>query len=136
MSSFATPSVAVSEKDLFGSGIRVKKVCSKLTAGENLKQSDLNIKKKAVKYGGIPRKFDLRDEDLVTSVKLQAPYGTCWAFGACSAAETSILSRLGMTNTEYKEKYGEELNLSEKQIAYWTCHPTLETDPIYPGQVG
>ena len=40
--------------------------------------------------GEFPSRFDLRDLGLVTPVKLQDPWGTCWAFAATSASESSI----------------------------------------------
>ncbi|MEE0857218.1 MAG: C1 family peptidase [Ruminococcus sp.] len=42
----------------------------------------------------LPAKVDLRDyngKNYVTRAKLQSPFGTCWAFGAAAAAETSYL---------------------------------------------
>lgn len=71
----------------------------------------------------MPAKFDLRDLDLVTSVKLQNPWGTCWSFAACAACESSILASLGTTNTEYTNTHGAELNLSERQLSYFTNTP-------------
>jgi C1A family cysteine protease len=64
-------------------------------------------------------KFDLRDPDgdgdtsdsVVTPVKLQNPWGSCWGFSIIAAAETSILSDLGKTYDETK------LDLSELQLA-------------------
>lgn len=71
----------------------------------------------------MPERFDLRDLDLVTSVKLQNPWGTCWSFATCAACESSILASLGTTNTEYTKAHGAELNISERQLAYFAHTP-------------
>ena len=42
-------------------------------------------------------KYDLRDKGVVTPVKFQNPWGTCWGFSIIAAAETSILSEEGKT---------------------------------------
>ena len=42
----------------------------------------------------LPSSYDLRDQGVVTPVKLQNPWGTCWGFSAIAASETSILSEL------------------------------------------
>ena len=63
-------------------------------------------------------KFDLRDPDgdgdrkdsVVTPVKSQIPWGTCWTFGSIAACETSILSELGTTAADTP------IDLSELQI--------------------
>ncbi len=77
---------------------------------------------------GLPEKLDLRDpngdgdrsDSVVTPVKLQNPWGTCWAFGAIAAAETSILSELGKTYDETG------LDLSELQLAWFVVTPLPE----------
>ena len=70
-----------------------------------------------------PVKFDLRQYGVVTPVKFQNPWQTCWAFGGITAAESSILSTLGLTAEEFKEKYGEDFDLSEKHLAWYALHP-------------
>ena len=56
-------------------------------------------------------KYDLRDKDVVTPVKFQNPWGTCWGFSIIAAAETSILSDSGTNYTST------QLDLSELQLA-------------------
>ena len=69
-----------------------------------------------------PEKFDLRDRGTVTPVKSQTPWGTCWSFATIAASETSLLNSLGLTAEEYKEKFGEEMDLSEKHLASPRMH--------------
>ena len=82
-----------------------------------------NSKSNADSY---PTKFDLRSRGVVTSVKDQSPWSTCWGFASIAASETSILSELGLTTEEYKEKYGKDLDLSEKHVAYFATGSITE----------
>ena len=85
--------------------------------------------------GEFPSSFDLRDKGVVTPVKLQNPWQDCWSFSGTSAAETSILSLLGMTNEEYKAAYGENFDLSEKHLAWFAEQPiTALTNPTQVGE--
>lgn len=75
-----------------------------------------------------PSKFDLRDLGRVTPVKVQDPWGTCWAFAATAAAETSILSKMGSTYAETG------LDLSERYLAWYVAQPV--TEDISSSQAG
>lgn len=77
----------------------------------------------------MPSSFDLRDQGVVTPVKNQSPWGTCWGFGAIAAAETSILSEIGMT---YEET---GLDLSERHLA-WFAYTALPDDDFGQGGEG
>ena len=78
----------------------------------------------------LPSKYDLRNVDgnnYVTPVKLQNPWGSCWSFGAIAAVETSILSELGVSYSDFP------LDLSERQLAWFsgTKLPDAETMKQY-----
>ncbi|MBO4394713.1 MAG: hypothetical protein J5800_10265 [Spirochaetales bacterium] len=90
-----------------------------------------------------PSKFDLRERGTVTPVKSQDPWGTCWSFATIAASETSILNSLGMTVDTYRETFGEEMDLSEKHLAWFTSTALPELDeypqgeyPFDPSQAG
>ena len=70
--------------------------------------------------GEYPSKFDLRDLGVVTPVKSQDPWGTCWAFAATAAAEISILSAMGKTYAETG------LDLSERHLAWYVAQQVSE----------
>ncbi len=77
----------------------------------------------------VPSKYDLRDDGLVTPVKLQNPWGSCWAFGGTAAVESSILSAYGSTYEKSK------LDISEKHLAYFALHPiSADVDPKQAGE--
>ncbi len=76
----------------------------------------------------LPAQFDQRSLGIVTPVKMQNPWGTCWAFAAVSAMETSILSLLGLTYEDTVEegnegKEGVGLDLSEKHLSWYSLQP-------------
>lgn len=68
----------------------------------------------------LPSAYDARTEQLITEVKDQNPYGSCWAFSAIGGLEASALKRgiLDYDNTD----------LSEFHLAYYTVFPVA--DPI------
>ena len=50
-----------------------------------------------------PESYDLRDEGMVTGVRYQNPWGTCWAFGPIAAMESNALMQ-GSEEPDYSEK--------------------------------
>ena len=86
------------------------------------------------KADSFPEKFDLRNRGTVTPVKNQSPWGTCWSFATIAASETSLLNSLGMTAEEYKAKYGSDLDLSEKHLAWFTANALPDLDEYEEGK--
>ena len=78
----------------------------------------------------LPAQFDLRDQGVVTPVKLQNPWASCWGFAAIAASETSILSELGTT---YEET---PIDLSEHHLAWFAYTALPEDTEMYPSQAG
>ncbi|MCQ2462233.1 MAG: lectin like domain-containing protein [Clostridia bacterium] len=68
----------------------------------------------------VPSSYDLRDYNRVTSVKDQGNYGSCWAFAAAAAGESSLL-------TENPGKYA-NIDLSELHMLYFSFKKT--SDPL------
>ena len=78
----------------------------------------------------LPRKLDLRERGVVTPVKMQNPWGTCWSFSAVGASETSLLSDLGRTYDSLA------LDLSERHLAWFSYTPLPEDDDSGQGGEG
>ena len=82
-----------------------------------------------------PVRFDLREYGVVTPVKFQNPWSTCWSFGGIAAAESSILTTLGMTCEEYEKATGAPFDLSEKHLAWFASRPiTAQTEQSQVGE--
>ena len=81
-----------------------------------------------------PSRFDLRDQNLVSTVKDQTPWGSCWAFGTTAAAEISILAQLRELSPDYAEYYEDpdNLDLSELQPAWFSYTKLPEYDENDP----
>lgn len=77
----------------------------------------------------IPKQWDSREKSWITPVKNQKPFGTCWAFTFCSAAEASLISQgYGTADT---------LDLSEAHLVYFRDHNYIENsnNPVQKDKV-
>ena len=70
----------------------------------------------------LPSSYDARTENRVTSVKNQSPFGTCWSFAYCSAAESSLISQ------GYETK--DSVDLSEAHLAWFRMANYVEGSDI------
>ena len=75
-----------------------------------------------VKATDIPTSWDSRDKGLVTSVKNQSPFGTCWSFSFCAAAESSLIAQ------GYETK--DSVDLSEMHLVYFRDGNYVENSTI------
>ncbi len=77
----------------------------------------------------IPAKFDFRDvngKNYVTPVKFQNPFGTCWAFSAAAAAETTLLYANSAGVAAGTEN--NNIDLSEKFISWYAFAKLTDKD--------
>lgn len=88
----------------------------------------------------VPTSFDLRTEGRVSDVRNQGGYGTCWAFAAVSALESSLLpeqktlfsvDHMTMSNSFHANQYdGGEYTMGMAYLAAWQG-PVYESDDPY-----
>lgn len=81
-----------------------------------------------IKDINLPSHYDLRELGVVTPVKNQNPWNTCWGFAAIAAAETSILSSLNKTYDQTK------LDLSEKHLIWFSKSHVIDRDDSQYGE--
>ena len=88
----------------------------------------------------LPAAYDARDYGLVTTVKNQGKYGTCWAFSAIAAVESNVLLN-GGTRMEYARTISVSSPDSEVQLTKdmqtYTVRGTaaLDAENVYEGSV-
>lgn len=92
----------------------------------------------------LPEKYDLRDYGRVSEVRDQGSWGTCWAFAALSALESSLLpdqkwefsvDHLAMDNGfNARLDDGGDYNMALAYMTSWTGPVTEEQDPYGDGK--
>lgn len=88
----------------------------------------------------IPTRFDMREKGRVSQVRNQGSYGTCWAFAATSALESSLypeeenlfsVDHMSMSNSYNVNQYdGGEYTIGMAYLAAWQG-PVYEKDDPY-----
>ncbi len=69
----------------------------------------------------LPSSYDSRSSSIVTSVKNQGSYNTCWTHSALACMETGAIKDLG---------YPASVNLSESHLAYFAYYRGTVSDPL------
>lgn len=66
----------------------------------------------------LPAKYDARTDHIITEVKNQGQYGTCWAFATVNSLEASALKK-GLLDSD-------DADLSELHLVYYTTFPVID----------
>ena len=102
---------------------------------------------KKLKALTLPNRYDLRDEGLLTPIKDQNPYGTCWAFATYGSLESDLL-KLAQPAYDFSEnnlvnKHGFDLGFDDGgNISMSSAYlargdgPVLESCDQYPNPGG
>ena len=92
----------------------------------------------------LPAKYDLRDRYRVPTIRNQGKLGTCWAFGAISALESSLMpeesyvfsaDHMSLSNSfNVSQTEGGEYTMSMAYLAAWQGPVYEEDDPYGDGE--
>ena len=92
----------------------------------------------------VPARYDLREKKRVSRIYNQGTYGTCWAFAATSALESSLLpeekcffsvDHMSMSNSFNANQYdGGEYTMGMAYLAAWQGPVNEKADPYGDGK--
>lgn len=92
----------------------------------------------------VPGRYDLREKERISRVYNQGSYGTCWAFAATSALESSLrpeekrffsVDHMSMSNSFHANQYdGGEYTMGIAYLAAWQGPVNEEDDPYGDGK--
>ena len=92
----------------------------------------------------VPARYDLREKQRVSTIRNQGNYGTCWAFAATSALESTLLpeqktmfsvDHMTMSNSFLANQYdGGEYTMGMAYLAAWQGPVYEEQDPYGDGE--
>lgn len=74
----------------------------------------------STRSAALPPQFDLRDHGALQPIRDQAPYGTCWAFGAFASLESTL-----------RKSGAGDFDLSEWHLAYFAYVDESEAFPAF-----
>lgn len=93
---------------------------------ENVKADKLKINNNLLKSATLPEKYNLADENLVSDIKNQNPYGTCWSFSTLASLESTLI-KAGNADSS--------IDLSEKHLIWFNYNgaDNSEDKSLYAG---
>lgn len=87
----------------------------------------------AASAAAFPTRYDLRDYNVMTAVRDQDPYGTCWSFGTFGSLESTLKKAAGTTYdfSEWHLAYFVYQDFSASLPAFTTGTVAAGMDPIF-----
>ncbi len=81
----------------------------------------------------LPSQYDLRTSNLVTPIRDQDPYGTCWAFASLASLESTLLKETSVINdfSEWHLAYFAYVDEAADLPAFSTCEVGENEDVIF-----
>ena len=110
----------------------------------NFDENTLTTADTSENTSSLPASYDLRSRFRISAIRNQGQYGTCWAFGALTAMESSLLpeasykfsvDHMSMSNSFKGTQYdGGEYTMGMAYLAAWQGPVYEEDDPYGDGK--